>query len=84
MGYTSSSEREAAYFVPLGLIIKDKIAGWGENISFRLFLPFRKWHKFLRDPDNLPTTELSEWDEKMDCKRSRFAIWFEEAQKEKQ
>ncbi len=84
LGYTSSNEREAAYFVPLVLIIKDKLAGWWEDITSKVsYYLWYRWHKSWYDNlDNLPTTELPEWDEKMNRKRSEFANWIEEAKKE--
>ena len=92
-GWTDTTERDAAKFVPIRLILKDKVIIWATNIRDRLEWIFwgqlwfnrRKIDEFFKNikvatPENCPTVAKLEAEQKKN--EEKFKKWFAKARKE--
>lgn len=74
--YTTSNEREAAFYVPLRLIIWDKLKDWlkqtGDDIRWQLW---GRWHYDKDWVKKMPTAECPAWDNYLEKARQGFPQW---------
>ena len=91
--WTDSSERECVTFVPIRLILKDKVSLWAETAREQI-----KWYLWYRLPRNIKKTQdffdripiataennpvVAEMEKEQDKREERFAKWFAKAIKE--
>lgn len=86
--YAKSSEREAAWFVPLHLLIWDRVKSVSGTI--RDNLTWYVWHRWFfkkqwaefKEHVKTHTVECPEWDKQLEESKDKFPEWFEKAKKE--
>ncbi len=80
--WADTSEREAAQFVPLRLILRDRLLSFGESMYWKLHWWF--WGKWRYDPDwikRYPVAECPAWDKGQKEAEDKFPAWFKESSK---
>ena len=83
--YSDSTERDAAIFVPLRLIIWDRIKSLGYDAWSKL--TWYLWHKWFYSDDwinEIPAGKCSDLDQYLKQADARFPLWFEQAKKEEE
>ena len=82
-GYAESTERDAAFFVPLRLIVKDKMRSIGESLYWKLrWWLWVKWHYNPNWLEKIPIAEDTTWEEDQERCNLLFPGWFAETEKE--
>ena len=86
LGYSESDERGASWFVPLRLIIGDRIKMWLERFTEKIIWYFwerwfweKKWQEFRV---NMKVTECPAWDAQIKKSKDKFPEWFKVAKAE--
>ena len=75
--YAESNERDASFFVPLHLIIFDRIKGIYDEINHKV--RWYSWGKWFYDKDwykKIPVVKCSEWEERLKKAEDEFPEWY--------